>query len=262
MTGTTARLAKDPATRPGGSGTWAFPTPDARDLAARVALARRLATGAQQVVDVGCGSGHLLLALSDVIGHGVGIDISGEALDEAERAVDARGVGNIRFLEGDALDAARHAEPPGLIDLAILAGVLEHVDDPADLLSAWGRRIGPWGRILVVSPHRWSPGGSYARRATRRTDDRAVAARLKTPMAVARMARGCGLVVRGVWSLPWVPPAQAEMRLPPWAERAARTLARVPLPALSGAYGMVLVQDGKPMAPLRSMPSQGMDLPG
>ena len=91
----------------------------------------------QRVLDVGCGSGHLLAALEP--SHGVGIDVSAPAVRAAPRALRRRA---LRFFEGDASEPAVLAGADGPFDVILLVNVR---DPPRPTCRP------PWRRLHVVS---------------------------------------------------------------------------------------------------------------
>jgi len=68
----------------------------------RAHLLRRTVGEADQVLDVGCGPGDVLLMLSEQIGAGIGIDICEDDLSRAESERQRRKVANVAFRHADA----------------------------------------------------------------------------------------------------------------------------------------------------------------
>jgi SAM-dependent methyltransferase len=101
---------------------------------------------ARRVVDIGCGSGHLLHALADRMpaARYVGVDYSENAIRRGRDLLP-----EARWLIGDA------AAPPlegNSFDLVLCTEVLEHLDRPRDVLEALARLCAPKGRIVVTVP--------------------------------------------------------------------------------------------------------------
>jgi SAM-dependent methyltransferase len=123
------------------------------DLAFYREWARRSPGG---VIDLGCGSGRLFEALfAGGATRIVGIDGSAPLLARAAARIDAhaslrdaRARGRIELVQGD----VRRIRRPDHFALAILAGVLSHLDGPEDALRALGsaaRLLTPDGTLVV-----------------------------------------------------------------------------------------------------------------
>ncbi len=72
--------------------------------ALRAGLLRREVGSDVELLDVGCGRGDVLLMLATRIRRGVGIDMDRTALSGAEMQKEERGITNVTFQEGSALD--------------------------------------------------------------------------------------------------------------------------------------------------------------
>jgi SAM-dependent methyltransferase len=110
-----------------------------------VALCARAGLRPATVVEIGCGDGALLEALSarGLAGAYDGFELSAPAAEIAR----GRGIAGARRIE--AYDGARVPAPDGAYDLAILSHVLEHVPEPAALLAE-AARVAP--HVLVEVP--------------------------------------------------------------------------------------------------------------
>lgn len=105
-----------------------------------------------RVLDVGCGSGHLLRALEP--SRGVGIDISGRAIAAARAA----GSSNLEFLEGDGSDPAVLARVGGPFDVIVLVNVVTHLTDVQAAFEALQAVCHAGTRLLIYSYSRlWQP---------------------------------------------------------------------------------------------------------
>jgi ArsR family transcriptional regulator len=102
------------------------------------------------VGDLGCGTGHFLLAAAPFVRRVVGVDGTPEMLEVARTRL--AGVRNVELREGEleSLPVAR-----GELDLAVLALALSYVDDPARAVAEAARVLRRGGRLLVVDvrPH-------------------------------------------------------------------------------------------------------------
>jgi len=105
-----------------------------------------------RVLDLGCGSGHLLRALAP--SRGVGIDLSGRAIAAARGA----GGAQLEFLEGDGGDPAVLSRAGGPFDVIVLVNVVTHLTDVQATFEALQAACHPGTRLLVYSYSRlWQP---------------------------------------------------------------------------------------------------------
>ena len=106
-----------------------------------------------RVLDLGCGSGHLLSALKP--SHGVGIDISSPAIRTARELY---GNEKLRFLEGDAAEPAVLAQAGGSFDVILLVNLVTHLTDVQAALEALQAVSHARTRVLIYSYSRvWQP---------------------------------------------------------------------------------------------------------
>jgi SAM-dependent methyltransferase len=107
----------------------------------------------QRVLELGCGSGHLLAALDP--SYGVGVDVSAEAVKAARAAHAGR---NLHFFEGDASDRRLLAQTGGPFDVILLVNVVTHLTDVQRLLESLHPLCHGGTRILIYSYSRlWQP---------------------------------------------------------------------------------------------------------
>ena len=105
-----------------------------------------------RILDIGCGSGHLLRALDP--SQGVGIDISGKAISAARAASGMR----LLFLEGDGSDPAVLARAGGPFDVITLVNVVTHLGDVQATFAALQPLCHAGTRLLIYSYSRlWQP---------------------------------------------------------------------------------------------------------
>jgi 2-polyprenyl-6-hydroxyphenyl methylase/3-demethylubiquinone-9 3-methyltransferase len=122
----------------------ADPEPWAWDARRRMLLAE--ARAGERVLDLGCGAGRFVAALTGAGADAVGVDVAEAALERA-RAV-APGA-DVRLLEPDGSIPLEH----GSVDLVWCSEVLEHVADVGYLLAEVRRVLRPGGRLLVTVPY-------------------------------------------------------------------------------------------------------------
>jgi 2-polyprenyl-3-methyl-5-hydroxy-6-metoxy-1,4-benzoquinol methylase len=104
--------------------------------ARRLRMARPYLRG--RVLDYGCSSGALAeLCPPEAY---LGVDISEEAL-EAARATHPGYEFNNKVSEHERFD------------VIVALAVLEHLDDPLDVLARWSGMLNPGGRIILTTPH-------------------------------------------------------------------------------------------------------------
>lgn len=106
--------------------------------------------GGLDVLDLGGGTGGDAVRLA-LLGHRVTVvDPSPDALASLQRrAADADSGSAVRGIQGDTADLLDHVGPQSF-DLVICHGVLEHVDDPAEALTAVATALRPGGHVSVV----------------------------------------------------------------------------------------------------------------
>src|SRR5262249_21154414 len=110
-------------------------------------LLRAVPPDARHILDVGCGEGQLGAALKQLdAGRTVwGVEINAEAAAQAARRLD----------EVFLLDAGRETPPlaEGSLDCLLFGDVLEHLVDPEEVLSRYGRLLSPRGVVLCSLPN-------------------------------------------------------------------------------------------------------------
>lgn len=105
-------------------------------------------------LDIGCGAGHLLIALSEQFDTITGFDLSRTAISVAQEAIDhnypalAR---RARFFAGDA--DARMPFRDGEFDIVICCAVIEHVIDPFGLIREASRVCRVGGSLVLTTPN-------------------------------------------------------------------------------------------------------------
>ena len=104
-----------------------------------------------RVLDVGCGGGILSEAMARSGARVLGIDLSQAVLDVAElHALEAKLAVEYQAIAAEELAAAN----PGSFDLVTCMEMLEHVPDPAAMLSALATLAKPGGNVIVSTLNR------------------------------------------------------------------------------------------------------------
>jgi SAM-dependent methyltransferase len=120
--------------------------PEPWQWARRRALLLSEARAGERVLDLGCGAGRFLCALTEAGVEAVGVEIAQAAVERAR--ANAPGA-DVRLLEPDGSLPLGHGE----VDLVWCSEVLEHVADTAHLLLEARRVLRPGGRLLVTVPY-------------------------------------------------------------------------------------------------------------
>jgi SAM-dependent methyltransferase len=105
---------------------------------------------AQEVLDIGCGTGAITLALADRLGpsaHCTGVDVSEAMLDHARQRALATGAHNVRFIAGD---AQRHRFPPGTFDAVVSRFGIMFFDDPIAAFTNIGAAVRTAGTMTCM----------------------------------------------------------------------------------------------------------------
>jgi SAM-dependent methyltransferase len=116
-------------------------------------LQQRVAPG-QRVLEVGCGSGHLMAALQPAAG--VGIDLSAQAIARAQRLHGADG--QLRFVQGDGSDPEVLASAGGPFDSILLVNVVTELSDVQAMFESLAPLCHRHTRLFIYSYSRlWQP---------------------------------------------------------------------------------------------------------
>lgn len=105
----------------------------------------------EHVLDIGCGRGAAIPALSGAVGHTgrvVGIDVSSKMLEKATQAVSLRGLHNVELF---LMDATHPDLPRSSFSAAVASLVLPFLPEPALALQAWHDLLVPLGRLGVTT---------------------------------------------------------------------------------------------------------------
>jgi len=118
-------------------------------LVARTVSIVRDGGDAGRILDAGCGTGLFSIALAGALpgSRVVGIDMSRGMLEVATAQAGDRSLANAKFSRADA------AELPfdrGEFDVAVAAGLLPNVNDPAGVVVELARVVRPGGRVIVI----------------------------------------------------------------------------------------------------------------
>jgi ubiquinone/menaquinone biosynthesis C-methylase UbiE len=115
------------------------------DLAAM--LAALPLSGAERVLDAGCGAGHTALAFAPMAAEVVGIDLTEAMLAQGRKLARDRGLQNVTFQRGD---VERLPYPDASFDLVTSRYSAHHYPHPLAALREFARVLKPGGTFLLV----------------------------------------------------------------------------------------------------------------
>lgn len=106
----------------------------------------------KRVLDVGCGGGILADAMARKGAHVLGIDLAVKSLRVAELHAMEAGTENVQYQEIAVEDLA--AQRAGEFDVVTCMEMLEHVPDPASVVTALGKLVKPGGWVFLSTLNR------------------------------------------------------------------------------------------------------------
>ncbi|WP_306252954.1 metalloregulator ArsR/SmtB family transcription factor [Parvularcula sp. IMCC14364] len=100
-----------------------------------------------QFVDLGTGTGRMLIVFREIYEQGVGFDLSREMLAVARARLEEAGVAHARIRQSDLFSLPLEA---GTADIVCIHQVLHFLSDPATAISSAKALLKPGGRMLVA----------------------------------------------------------------------------------------------------------------
>lgn len=125
--------------------------PEAEMERAILDLVRTGKTPFGRLVDLGTGTGRMLVLLDGLYGEAIGYDVSAEMLAVARTRIDEAGARRARVRRGDLLGLPADGDA----DLVLLHQVLHFLTDPGAAVGKAAQQIMPGGRMLIAdfAPH-------------------------------------------------------------------------------------------------------------
>lgn len=109
-----------------------------------------LAGGGDSLLEVGPGSGVVMLTLADSFAHMVGMELSGVRADALSALFD--GNPSVSILCED-IERAGSLRDDDMFDVVVMSAVLEHLVDPIEALKVILAHIKPGGRLVLDTPN-------------------------------------------------------------------------------------------------------------
>lgn len=103
--------------------------------------------GNESVLDVATGGGHTAFALAPYAAEIVALDLTRPMLEVAQQEASARGLQNIRYIEGDAQTLPF---PDASFDVVTCRHAPHHFPRVEQAVSEWARVLKPGGKVLLI----------------------------------------------------------------------------------------------------------------
>ena len=120
------------------------------DPIGRAAMAKAGFKAGDVVLDVGCGCGETTLEIADKVSEVIGLDASAMLLDVARETAATKGIGNIRFEQGD----GQVWEAPAPVDVLFSRFGVMFFEDPLASFTNLRRSLKSGGRLAFAC---WRP---------------------------------------------------------------------------------------------------------
>ncbi len=105
-----------------------------------------------KVLEVGCGTGHFSIELARAGASVVAVDIGSETIRRVKDRAKEKGINLSAIVE----DAQQASFADNTFDLILCRNVIEHVEQPGQLMNEMARILKPGGSIQLTAPNRYS----------------------------------------------------------------------------------------------------------
>lgn len=113
-----------------------------------------------ELIDVGCASGHQVFAAAPIVKRAVGVDVAKDFIDAGKKFAAEHQIKNVEF---EVVDGFHFPYPDASFTKAICSEVIEHLIDPKPLLDEIKRVLKPGGVIVFTVPN-WNSRGTVWQR--------------------------------------------------------------------------------------------------
>jgi len=106
------------------------------------------------VLDVGCGSGHYLVLMAKTGANITGLDYSEQMLSMSKKLLEKNNIKNYELIQANALNIPKEKETYNFI---LSTGLLDYIEDVNKAIEEMSRVIKEGGKLLVCVPSKFSP---------------------------------------------------------------------------------------------------------
>lgn len=124
------------------------------DAVCAYAADRAVDPAALKILEVGCGDGSITLPLSRLGGTVRAFDLDENLVHGVKRSIAERGITNITVNRDDAYTFDANDVK---YDVIVISEVLEHTDQPADIVSKLRTHLAPRGILIATVPNGYGP---------------------------------------------------------------------------------------------------------
>jgi protein-L-isoaspartate O-methyltransferase len=124
------------------------------DAVCACAVEAAVDTAALKILEVGCGDGSITLPLSRFNGTVRAFDLDEDLVAGVKRSIAEQGITNITVNKEDAYTFDAYGDK---YDVIVVSEVLEHTDQPADIVAKLKTHLAPGGILIATVPNGYGP---------------------------------------------------------------------------------------------------------